>query len=452
MRALVLACLVACSGPGPYICATSSDCGDGFCEADGLCSVADVACPSGRRYGDLAGALAGTCVGGDLPSEERALCGATAARPDGTGTCAAEVCAADPTCCEISWDRQCARTAEAICELACEEIVAAGGFQFAAAFPLSSPGEPLFSTGHSGFLFQPAWGDIDGDGNPDLAIARDGDTDLDIPGLVILKSSGLSNGTLELTPATIGGDEIGTIREAEWRDFDADGDLDLLVSGDEGVYVVVTDGDTFTTHQLTTTLSNASWLSDTSTPPWRIAVATSNPNELVVMTFDATFAIVDQMNFGFHEGAIAWCDVGGSPARDMVTGRNVHLANGTGFAPPTAISATGFFPVCADLDADGNNDLVVGDFGSINFIINQGGLGTPATDFPFQFPAGISIADFDNNGRLDVLVSNGTNERAEIPLVLFDHLEGGFSRQDVLPDWNTSKNDSYGLDIGRPPL
>ena len=49
----------ACEGVGPAA----------QCELNGFCSFADAECPSGRRYGDLAGdGLGGECVDGCRPS------------------------------------------------------------------------------------------------------------------------------------------------------------------------------------------------------------------------------------------------------------------------------------------------------------------------------------------------------------------------------------------------
>lgn len=64
--ALGLAVPSAC-GSGLFVCAADDDCAGGgpggVCEAQGWCSFADPACPTGRRFGELAGdGLAGDCV------------------------------------------------------------------------------------------------------------------------------------------------------------------------------------------------------------------------------------------------------------------------------------------------------------------------------------------------------------------------------------------------------
>jgi cysteine-rich repeat protein len=51
----------------PFHCETSSQCAGGTCELAGVCSASDSACPSGRRYVEEAGSLAGVCVGDEPP-------------------------------------------------------------------------------------------------------------------------------------------------------------------------------------------------------------------------------------------------------------------------------------------------------------------------------------------------------------------------------------------------
>ena len=69
-RALVaLVALVTggCVKLDSFACAQSSECqnGDllGTCEPAGLCSFPDPMCPSGKKYGELAGEQSGQCVG-----------------------------------------------------------------------------------------------------------------------------------------------------------------------------------------------------------------------------------------------------------------------------------------------------------------------------------------------------------------------------------------------------
>jgi hypothetical protein len=94
---------------------------------------------------------------------------------------------------------------------------------------------------------------------------------------------------------------------------------------------------------------------------------------------------------------------------------------------------------------------VIGDYDTIKIILNSGGLTSKPIEFPIVFTSGIGIADFDNNGRLDILAASGTNMRAEIPLLFIDNQSSGFEMQNILPDWNTIDYDSQGVDVGRLP-
>ena len=63
----------ACSVAETFACNDDAQCvteaAAGRCEAEGVCSFPDGACPSGHRYGGLAGELSGECVGGGASSD-----------------------------------------------------------------------------------------------------------------------------------------------------------------------------------------------------------------------------------------------------------------------------------------------------------------------------------------------------------------------------------------------
>jgi hypothetical protein len=60
---------LACIRGGAFTCSASAECvsGDlaGVCQPEGVCSFPDATCASGQRFGELAGSLSNTCVGGD---------------------------------------------------------------------------------------------------------------------------------------------------------------------------------------------------------------------------------------------------------------------------------------------------------------------------------------------------------------------------------------------------
>lgn len=461
MRALITAALIAgCGGPAPYLCAEDADCGaNGHCEADLHCSIDDGTCTSGRRYVAEAGERSELCTDDPTlpppppPGDDYALCGVTAAKPATDSTCAPLVCADDPACCSVGWDEQCARAALARCSLGCDMVVAAGGYRTGAVFRTSAVTSSLLTIPHDNWNYGLAWGDIEGDGRSDLAVARDVGAGTD--GVVIFRSDGLASGKLVMTPATITG-AVGTVETLEWRDFDADGDLDLLASGSGGVYLVVTDGSTFTAHRLTPSAAFAAWVDHDGQAPWRIATFSHalDVSEVVlreVTLSGGTYTMSAGTSLGTQEGArMTWCNVAGSAERDLITGDRLRIGNGTSFATAMPLGALGYFPECADLDGDGDNDIVLGTYDRASIIMNDGALTNVPLVVPSISVAGIAIGDLDGNGRIDVVLSNGTNDRAEIPLILLDNTATGLASKN-LPDWNTADWDSYGLAAGPLP-
>ncbi len=89
--AWVLGIALGCSMADAFVCADHGECGTpGTCEASGYCSFPDDTCPSGRRYGDHAGAgLAGTCADAPTPSGDGTTAGlppnGTSGEPDPDG-------------------------------------------------------------------------------------------------------------------------------------------------------------------------------------------------------------------------------------------------------------------------------------------------------------------------------------------------------------------------------
>lgn len=59
----VLSWSVGCLRSTEFHCTGDSECSGGVCESTGYCSFTDMACSSGRRYGDLSGAHSNECVG-----------------------------------------------------------------------------------------------------------------------------------------------------------------------------------------------------------------------------------------------------------------------------------------------------------------------------------------------------------------------------------------------------
>jgi len=62
--------LAGCLKSTSFTCSDDTSCGaGGVCEPQGVCSIADADCTSGRRFDSSAGTLAGQCTAGDLPTD-----------------------------------------------------------------------------------------------------------------------------------------------------------------------------------------------------------------------------------------------------------------------------------------------------------------------------------------------------------------------------------------------
>ncbi len=64
------AALAGCLKSTSFSCTEDTACGaGGVCEAEGVCSIADADCTSGRRFDSSAGTLAGQCTAGSNPTD-----------------------------------------------------------------------------------------------------------------------------------------------------------------------------------------------------------------------------------------------------------------------------------------------------------------------------------------------------------------------------------------------
>lgn len=133
---------------------------------------------------------------------------------------------------------------------------------------------------------------------------------------------------------------------------------------------------------------------------------------------------------GSQPGTIASGDLNGDGITDLVVGNGgggtvtVLLGNGAagtgdGTFTPGQVLDTGFGPAClalGDVDGDGIADVVVGTTSDISVWVHHGngtggvGNGTFAPGVPYVVnvaPAGIALADLDEDGAPDVLVAGG---------------------------------------------
>jgi hypothetical protein len=236
-----------------------------------------------------------------------------------------------------------------------------------------------------------AWGDVDNDGDLDLAVSGEGGQTGGRQ-LSIYKNNG--NGTINPLQVDIEGPANGLQGSSlAWGDFDKEGDLDLLVQGGELTFK-------------------------------QRRIYKNNGNG----TLDASQIEVNGLNNGLYYGETLWGDFDADGDLDVLSvgEKFLHFSvnNGNGTINPTRVTLTGGSQNAdvdwGDYDNDGALDILVS---GTNFYENTGdiktlknnGNGTFSTDLNYVDGKDIGIlrgknawGDFDNDGDIDILASGET--------------------------------------------
>ena len=216
-----------------------------------------------------------------------------------------------------------------------------------------------------------AWGDYDGDGDLDLAIAGvEGESTR--RARVYRNDDGtfVDSGAIPVTPGT----------SVAWGDFDADGDLDLLVAGDyQRTYVYRNDG--------------------------------------------GAFVDIGAGLMAVQYGAAAWVDINGDGDLDVVVSglpwggtltTRIYEYDGAAFEDVGSPFAADYRPPAwADYDNDGDLDALVCASDGTRLYRNDGGVYVDAAvGLPRVMSGGrCAWGDYDNDGRLDIVISGYGNGR-----------------------------------------
>ena len=244
--------------------------------------------------------------------------------------------------------------------------------------------------------------DFNGDGIPDLAIGNPTSG-------VAMVALGNGDGTFRFDtfvyPTTyFSNGEIGTAYTVAAADLNGDGNPDL----------VIVDGDGTVVSSVNVFLGNGSG----GFGPEQTYYAGRGPGNV---------AIADVNGDGYPDLIVTNAGYSGSAGTDSSGGVSVFLNNGDGTFQPSTAFATGAGPVAvvvADINADGNPDLLVADSASNDLSLDLGyGDGTfeapkdyLVTDTPTQQntnvtgnPEQIAIADVNGDGVPDIVTADNND-------------------------------------------
>jgi 6-phosphogluconolactonase (cycloisomerase 2 family) len=240
-----------------------------------------------------------------------------------------------------------------------------------------------------------SWGDFDNDGDLDILTSGNGDSSGQTPEILVYKNNG--NGTINLTEIRVETDTFGLMfGGVAWGDFDNDGDLDILANGYTGL------GES--THEL--------------------RIYKNNGNG----TLNKTQMEVDGPANGLSNGRVAWGDFDKDSDLDiLVIGSHqlwVFKNNGNGTIDAAQIEVDGAggglnrgsvgwgdFDNDGDLDILASGQQVAGSTRELRVYKNNGNGTIDAAQIEVDGAGGgmyyssVGWGDLDNDGDLDILAS-----------------------------------------------
>jgi hypothetical protein len=266
--------------------------------------------------------------------------------------------------------------------------------------------------------------DFNNDGNPDLAVVDGGSNGVSI-------YLGKGNGTLQKPVHYVTGTNPTSVASA---DFNKDGKLDLAVTNpfDNNVSILLGNGSgtfpsfkTYATGNHPASVATADFDGDGNLD---LAIVNANDNSVSIMlgNGDGSFRPHKDIALQMGPASVAVGDFNHDGKADLaVTGHGsstitVLLGHGDSTFQAAQDYPTGLnpkFTAVGDLDGDGTQDLVVAfegtpvpNFvsGGVSVLLNRGdGTFQNHMDYSAGVPWAVAIADFNGDGKLDLVAASG---------------------------------------------
>ncbi|MFB6280296.1 MAG: FG-GAP-like repeat-containing protein [Salinibacter sp.] len=289
------------------------------------------------------------------------------------------------------------------------------------------------------------WGDFDGGGDLDLAVAGGG-------GAAIYRNEGADTGTFSQIDAGLTGVNFSSV---DWGDFEGDGDLDLVVTGTEDAVnptakIYENKGtETFAAlgADLTgVTYGSAEWGDYDKDGDLDLVVtgknSDANPTAKIYRNEGAgTFVPIGAGLTGVEDGSSAdWGDFNGDGTLDLVvTGWNgssrsatIYENKGGGTFAPIGAGLDGVTDGSSahwgDFDGDADLDLVVTGGGGTRIYRNEGGKSFTPIDAGLTGVIGSSSdwGDFDGDSDLDLIVTGrDQNQDGNLTATIYENTGSG---------------------------